>query len=134
MPTFPKKILLIDHAPHITAIVGSALEATGQYLIRQESHSRRALHTALHFQPDLILLDAVCEQVQEDKVAQQIHSDTSLQNIPMVCLTSLAPSGQIGSVGFFGGYSFAAHPSRLEDMVSCIAEMLNDKESVSTSL
>ncbi len=123
--TYPKRILLIDHAPHITAIVGSALEATGQYLIRQEKHSRRALHAARHFQPDLILLDTVSQEVEADEIAQQIHTDTGLHEVPMVCLTSLAPNGQIGSVGFFGGFSFVAHPSRLEDMVSCIAEMLN---------
>ena len=73
--TFPKRILLIDHEPHLTAIVGSALQATGQYLIRQENHSRRALHAALHFQPDLILLDAVPEHLELDEIAQQIHAD-----------------------------------------------------------
>ena len=125
--TFLKRILLIDHEPHLTAVVGSALQATGRYLIRQENHSRRALHSALHFQPDLILLDVVPEHLEVDEIAQQIHADTSLQDVPVVCLTSLAPNGQIGSVGFFGGYTFVANPFLLEDMVNCIAEMLNDK-------
>ena len=74
--TFPKRILLIDHEPHLTAVVGSALQATGRYLIRQENHSRRALHSALHFQPDLILLDAVPEHLEVDEIAQQIHADS----------------------------------------------------------
>ncbi|MEO5754302.1 MAG: hypothetical protein ABIR38_06310 [Chthoniobacterales bacterium] len=126
--TYPKRILLIDHEPHLTAVVGTALQETGQYLIRLECHGRRALHTALHFQPDLILLDAVSEQVEADEIAQQIHTDTSLRDVPMVCLTSVAPNGQIGSVGFFGGYSFVAHPSHLADMVSCIAAMLHEDQ------
>ena len=122
----PKRILLIDHAPHLTAVVGSALQATGQYLIRQENHNRRALHSALHFQPDLILLDALPEHLELDEIARQIHANTALQNVPVVCRTSLAPNGQIGSVGFFGGYSFVANSFELDDMVNCIAEMLND--------
>lgn len=122
----PKRILLIDHEPHLTAVVGSALKATGQYLIRQENHNRRALHSALHFQPDLILLDALPEHLELDEIARQIHANTALQNVPVVCLTSLAPNGQIGSVGFFGGYSFVANSFELGDMVNCIAEMLND--------
>ena len=122
----PKRILLIDHEPHLTAVVGSALQATGQYLIRQENHNRRALHSALHFQPDLILLDALPEHLELDEIARQIHANTALQNVPVVCLTSLAPNGQIGSVGFFGGYSFVANSFELGDMVNCIAEMLND--------
>ncbi|MBA3607033.1 MAG: hypothetical protein H0W43_00735 [Chthoniobacterales bacterium] len=125
--TFPKRILLIDHEPHLTAVVGSALQTTGQYLIRQENHSRRALHSALHFQPDLILLDAVPEHFELDKIAQQIHADASLQDVPVVCLTSLTTAGHLGSVGFFGGYTFVANPFLLQDMVNCIAEMLNDK-------
>jgi DNA-binding response OmpR family regulator len=127
--TFPKRILLIDHEPHLTTMVGSALQATGQYLIRQESHGREALHAALHFQPDLILLDVVPAHLEDDPLAQQIHSDGSLQNVPVVCLTSLNADGQIGSVGFFGGYTFFANPFRLDDMVSCIGEMLRDDPS-----
>ena len=118
-PGFPQQ-------PHLTAVVGSALQATGQYLIRQENHNRRALHSALHFQPDLILLDALPEHLELDEIAQQIHANAALQNVPVVCLTSLAPNGQIGSVGFFGGYSFVANSFELDDMVNCIAEMLND--------
>ena len=126
---FPKRILLIDHAPHLTAVVGSALQATGKYLIRQENHSRRALHSALHFQPDLILLDAAPAHLELDEIAQQIHANVSLYDVPVMCLTSLAPNGQIGSVGFFGGYTFVANPFHLADMVACIGEMLKEKRS-----
>ncbi len=125
--TFPKRILLIDHEPHLTAVVGSALQATGQYLIRQENHGRRALHSALHFQPDLIVLDAFPDHLELDKIAQQIHADTSLQDVPVLCLTSRTTAGHFGSVGFFGGYTFVANPFLLQDMVNCIAEMLSDK-------
>ncbi len=122
--TFPKRILLIDHEPYLTAVVGAALEATGQYLIRHENHNRRALHAALHFQPDLILVDATPEHLEVDEIAQQIHADSSLQDIPVVCLTSLAANGQISSIGFFGGYFFSANSLQLADVVNCVAEML----------
>jgi PleD family two-component response regulator len=125
----PKRILLIDHAPHLTAVVGSALLATGQYLIRQECHNRRALHSALHFQPDLILLDAAPEHLELDEVAQQIHAERALHEVPVLCLTSLTASGQVGSVGFLGGYTFVANPFHVADMVRCIAEILNERRS-----
>jgi len=127
--TFPKRILLIDHEPHLTATVGSALQATGQYLIQQEKHNRRALHTALHFQPDLILLDAMPGHLELHEVARQIHANVSLRDVPVMCLTCLDPNGQIGSVGFFGGYTFVANPFHLAEMVACIREMLKEKRS-----
>jgi DNA-binding response OmpR family regulator len=124
---FPKRILLIDHEPHLTRLVGSALEATGQYLIRRESHGPRAFQAALHFQPDLILLDVAPVHLEHDPLARQLQAEAGLQNVPLVCLTNLDANGQIGSVGFFGGYTFLAQSFRLEDMVSCIREMLHDE-------
>jgi DNA-binding response OmpR family regulator len=126
---FPKRILLIDQAPHLTAVVGSALQATGRYLIRQENRSRNALHSALHFQPDLILLDAASAHLELDEIAQQIHADRSLHDVPVVCLTSLTSNGQVGSVGFLGSYSFVADPFHLDDMVRCIAEILEERRT-----
>jgi len=127
--SFRKRILLIDYPPHLTALVGAALQATGQYLIREENHSRRALHSALHFQPDLILLDAAPEHLEFDQITRQIHANISLHEVPVICLTSLAPNGKIGSVGFFGGYTFMADPLPLNDLVACIAEMLKETRS-----
>ena len=125
----PKRILLIDHEPHLTAIVSSALQTSGQYLIRQESYSRQALEAALHFQPDLILLAVEPGHLEVDEVAQPIHADGALHDVPVLCLTSLAANGQIGSVGFLGGYTFVANPFRLDEMVSCIAEILKKRRS-----
>ncbi len=126
--TFPQRILLIDHEPHLTALVGSALQATGRYLIRQENHDRRALYAALHFQPDLILLDSTPDHLRLDEIARQIHANAFLHEVPIMCLTSLAPNGQIGSIGFFGGYTFVANPFQLPDLVAGIMEMLDGQQ------
>ena len=125
----PKRILLIDHEPRLTAMVSSALRASGQYLIREASYSPEALQTAIHFQPDLILVDAEPEHLEIDEVAGQIHAERALHEIPVVCLTSLAPNGQIGTVGFLGDYTFLANPFHIDDMVRCIAEILKRKRS-----
>jgi len=125
----PKRILLIDHEPRLTAMVSSALLASGQYVIQQESYSQEALGAALHFQPDLILVDAEPERLEIDEVARQIHAERALENVPVLCLTSLSANGQIGTVGFLSGYTFLANPFYLEDMVNCIGEILKKKRS-----
>jgi len=124
-----KRILLIDHEPRLTAVVSSALRANGQYLIREESYSPQALQVALHFQPDLILVDAEPEHLEIDQVAGQIHAQRALHDIPVVCLTSLSPNGQIGTVGFLGDYTFVANPFHIDDMVRCIGEILKQQRS-----
>jgi DNA-binding response OmpR family regulator len=121
---FPQRILLIEHEPHLTALVGSALQANGTYLIQRESHNRRMLHAALHFQPHLILLDAAPDHRSLDEIARQIHGNAFLNEVPIICLTTCAADGKIGSIGFFGGYTFVADPFPLGDLVASITEML----------
>ena len=123
---FPKRILLIDDEPQLTALVRQALEATGLYVIKEENHSLRALHAARHFQPDLILLDVIMPEIDGRDVAEEIHADPALQDVPIVFVTNL-PAGEIGSVGFFNGYTFLAKPFRISDLVNCVKEMLADE-------
>lgn len=127
---FQRRILLIDDEPQLTAIVREALEASGRYLIKEEHRSPRALHAARHFQPDLILLDVIMPDLDGREVAAQMRADPALQDVPIVFVTSLAPDGIIGSVGYLGGYSFVAKPFRIADLVHCVDEMLNDESPI----
>ncbi len=124
---FPKRILLIDDEPQLTALVRQALEATGLYVIKEENHSLRALHAARHFQPDLILLDVIMPDLDGREVAEEIHADPALKGVPIVFVTNVAAEGQIGSFGSFGGFTFLAKPFRISDLVSCVKEMLGDE-------
>jgi CheY-like chemotaxis protein len=127
---FPKRILLIDDEPQLTALVRQALEATGRYLIKEENHSLRALHAARHFQPDLILLDVLMPELDGRDVAQQIQTDPALQDVPIIFVSSLKMNGEIGSIGFLDGYTFVAKPFQISDLVTCINQMLADEAGV----
>jgi DNA-binding response OmpR family regulator len=120
----PQRILLIEHVPHLTALVGSALQEKGPYLFQRESYNLRILRAALHFQPDLILLDSPPDHLRLDEIARQIHANAFLNEVPIICLTTLAADGKIGSIGFFGGYTFVADPFPIGDLVAGITEML----------
>jgi len=122
--TFPRRILLIEHEPHLTALVGYALQANGTFSIQRENYHPRILRAALHFQPDLMLLDVPPNHLSLDEIARQIHANAFLSEVPIICLTILAADGKIGSIGFFGGYTFVAEPFPVHDLVTSITEML----------
>ena len=82
------------------------------------------VETALDFHPDLILVDAGPEPLQVDAVAQRIHAEHALRDVPVLCLTILNANGEIGTTGFLGGYTFLANPFYLDDMVRWIEEIL----------
>lgn len=125
----PKRILVIDREPRLTAMVNSALATRGDYIIRQENYRPEVVEAALDFRPDLVLVHAVAEHLEVDAVAQQIHAEQALHDVPVFCLTRLSANGQIGTIGFLGGYTFLANPFYLQEMVNCIAEILKSKRS-----
>jgi DNA-binding response OmpR family regulator len=123
---FLKKILLVDHEPRMTALVRSALESTGKYLVRVEQDSRLALHAAPWFLPDLILLDAAKAEAEGEDVNHQLQSDPALKDTPFLFLSGNAASEEkVMTGGFLGGYRFLATAVSLDDLVRCVDEMLN---------
>lgn len=125
---FPRRLLIIDDEPRLTALVRAAFASTGRYLIKEENRSLRALHSARHFQPDLILLDVMMPELDGREVARQLREDPALQDVPIVFVTSLAANGVIGSVGYLGGYSFVAKPFQITDLINCVDDLLGDDQ------
>ena len=124
--TFVKKILLVDYEPGITALVKTALEETGKYLIKAESDSRLALNAAKWFQPDLILFDVNISTRNGESVARQLQADPAFRETPVVFLSMNSSfEGGVVSGGILSGYSFLANPIRLEEFVRYVAELLN---------
>lgn len=124
--TFLKKILLVDYEPRVTALVRTALESTGQYVIKEETDSRRAVNAARWFQPDLILLDVIMSRPDGNAVALELQADASLKDTPVVFLSAnAAPEGGVVSGGILSGYSFFANPVCIDEFVRCVAELVN---------
>lgn len=123
---FLKRILLVDHEPSMTALVRSALESTGKYLVKVERDSRLALHAAPWFLPDLILLDAAKAESEGEDVNQQLKSDPALKDTPFLFLCgSAASEKKVMTGGFLGGYRFLATAVSLDELLRCVDEMLN---------
>ena len=76
--TFMRKILLVDYQPRVSAMVRQALEASGEYLIKEEHDSRCAVSAARFFQPDLILFDVEMTRPAAGKVARELQTDPLL--------------------------------------------------------
>lgn len=119
-----KKILLVDYEPRVTALVRRALEAAGNYLIKDERDCRCAANTARFFQPDLILFDIEMSHPRARLVARELQEDPLLANTPVVYL-SINPScaDTVMSGGILSGYSFMANPVRVEDFVRYVGEL-----------
>src|SRR5205823_14408541 len=83
-----KKILLIDHEPHVTRTIRRALESVGKYSIRQEHDAAFALHAAHWFQPDLIVVDLTSAATDGEIIARQLQKNRDLCHVPLLCLSN----------------------------------------------
>lgn len=116
-----KKILLVDDEKGFTSMLQLNLESTGNYDVRVENNASNALSTALQYRPDLILLDIIMPRMEGPDVANAIHEDGTLENIPIVYLTATVTKDEVQAQGGkIGGHPFVAKPSKLVDLLYSI--------------
>jgi DNA-binding response OmpR family regulator len=130
--TFLKKILLVDQEPAVTALVRSALESTGRYVVKVEGDVRLAQHAAPWFRPDLVLLDGA-KTSENENVNRQLKAEPSLSDTPFLFLReNAATDKKVMTGGFISGYSFLATTASLADLVCFVDAMLDPSSIFST--
>jgi CheY-like chemotaxis protein len=89
----PKRILIVDDDPHITAAFRSVLEDYG-YIVQEENDPTKALNAARDFHPQTVLLDFLMPKLQGGDVAWQLASDPELRTAKVI-VCSAAPRAEI---------------------------------------
>ena len=116
-----KKILIVDDEELFTKLVKLNLEKTGDYEVRVENKGSQGLAAAREFQPDLILLDILMEDMEGSEVASQLKNDANTKDIPVVFLTAVVRKEEVESgCGVIGGRPFIAKPVSVNELVDCI--------------
>lgn len=87
----------MDDDKGMTAAVKRMLEASGQYLVREQNISERAVATALEFDPEIILLDWQMPVMDGIQVARAIASEEELRGTPILFITGYG--SRAGSLG-----------------------------------
>jgi CheY-like chemotaxis protein len=123
MESQPKRILIVDDEAGFTRLLKLTLEGTKRYLVKEENDGSRALATARHFHPDLILLDIVMPKVDGGDVARQIANDPILKRVKIIFLTAIV-SQKEAHAGGIGGFPFIAKPVSLAALTAMIEETL----------
>ncbi len=100
-----KKVLLIEDDPEQIAIYRIPLELAG-FDIMAESGGKDGLARAIGWEPDIILLDIIMEDVDGMAVLRQLKSYKKTKDIPVVILTNVSVKENMEQAKSLGAAAF----------------------------
>lgn len=121
-----KRILIIDDDIPLTLSMKINLEDIGDYEVRVENSSLKAVSAAREFRPDLILLDIVMPDLDGGDVSARMKSDPMLADVPILMVTALVSNSETGSddVVASGDQLMVAKPIKFDKLVHAIESRL----------
>ncbi len=117
-----KKILIVDDELNVTTFLKTFLEQTGKFEVKTENLGERGLEVARTFQPDLMLLDIMMNDMGGDRIADTAKNDPMLRKIPIVFMTGIVTKEEVDkNQGRIGGYAYIAKPIlAMSQLLECI--------------
>ena len=100
------------------------LEKTGDYLVREENHSPRALETARSFRPDLLLLDISMPYLDGPEIARLVSADEEISETPIIFLSALISEREAAAGKRVDGHRCLPKPTCVVDLVHTIEDTL----------
>jgi two-component system OmpR family response regulator len=121
-----QKVLVIDDEVGFTKLLKMNLEKGGEFEVRVENNSMKALSAAREFHPDVVLLDVVMPGLDGGDVAALFQEDPMLRKVPIIMLTALVSPGETSSdaVAQSGSMSVLPKPVNLDKLVACLREAI----------
>ena len=121
-----QKVLVIDDEVGFTKLLKMNLEKGGEFEVRVENNSMKALSAAREFLPDVVLLDVVMPGLDGGDVAALFQEDPMLRKVPIIMLTALVSPGETSSdaVAQSGSMSVLPKPVNLDKLVACLREAI----------
>lgn len=118
------KVLVVDDEAGFTKLLKMNLEKGGEFEVRLENNSMKALGAAREFRPDVVLLDVVMPGLDGGDVAAQLQADPQLSGTPIVMLTALVSPGETSSdaVAQSGAMVVLPKPVSLDKLTATLRE------------
>lgn len=125
MTIIMKKILAVDDEPSLTRLIKANLERTGRFEVMTENQGSKAIETAKHFKPDLMLLDVMMPDMEGSEIAALIEEDPQLSGTKYIFLTAIVRRDETEPTGsLIGGHLFIAKPIKTGELIAAIDRVL----------
>jgi CheY-like chemotaxis protein len=118
------QILVADDEPEVIDLVQMMLQMEGGYTILSAADGQDALKSARANLPDLILLDVRMPRMSGLVVLDQLHSDPTTANIPVIMLSVVTTYPDVRTALERGAVAYLPKPFELREMTRLVARVL----------
>jgi DNA-binding response OmpR family regulator len=118
------KILIVDDDKQATTLLEKILSVEG-YETTAVNDSTQAIHTAIMFSPDLIVLDLMMPDPDGFKVCRMLREYPKFTLTPVIIVTALDDSdSKIVAFGA-GADDYLTKPFHIDDLTQRVKDLLN---------
>ncbi len=119
------RIMLVQDNAEITQTLADALERDGRYEVRIAECGFDAGVIAEKFNPHVIFIDVMLEDINVKRICQLIHENTELQSTRIIAITSALTEGEGQALMQQGFDSYLCRPFEIRQMIDSISDALS---------
>jgi DNA-binding NarL/FixJ family response regulator len=113
-------VLIVDDVPENLAVLCDLLDEAG-YTVLVATDGERAIETARHVAPDVILLDAVMPGLDGFETCRRLKAEEATRDIPVVFMTGLTETEHVLAGFAAGGTDYVTKPIQPVEVLARIA-------------
>lgn len=121
------KILHVDDEPDIQLVTRTALEMIGGMTVKTCASGKDALATAVEFEPDLFLLDAMMPDMDGPETFLALRQLSGLQDTPAIFMTAKVMESEITRFTELGALGVIAKPFNPMTLADQIKDLWNSR-------
>ena len=131
------RILMIEDEKDIQTVAKLALESVGSFIVELCDSGQEAIHTALSFGPDLILLDVMMPGMDGLETLKALRGIPQLSTIPVIFMTAKVQPHEVAQykkIGALDVISKPFDPMTLSQTVNFLWTQYHDKQCESKAV
>jgi DNA-binding response OmpR family regulator len=120
------KILVVDDNVHMRKLVTTILQAFGVNQVQEAESGKRAWALLREFNPDVVVLDWVMEDMSGVELVQMLRTDAQTPNpfVPVIMLTGHTSLDHVMQARDAGANEFIAKPVSVKTMMSRLVAVI----------
>ncbi|HEX6509844.1 MAG TPA: response regulator [Chloroflexota bacterium] len=117
-----KRVLIVEDEQDVAELVADVLQMEG--FDTRISSGESAMNEALHFSPDVVLLDLMMPVVDGFEVARRLHADETTRGLPIIVMTAMHDA--VAKAREIGTQHVLAKPFDIEQLTRAVSAALEE--------